>query len=60
MKLGKGKNQYIFNQTTMMAIIQQHLSYHTDQIVTSVETSGETFVVSMNDKPVPENKAESK
>ena len=54
MKLGKGHNEYHLNAATMAAILNEHLKYQTDQVVTSVScvnSAGmQTFIVSLEDK----------
>jgi flagellar biosynthesis chaperone FliJ len=54
MKLGKGNNEYHLNAATMVAILNEHLKYNTDQVVTGVSchnNSGlQTFIVQLEDK----------
>jgi hypothetical protein len=60
MKLGKGHNEYHLNTATMVAILNEHLKYSTDQVVTGFRyvgsSSSATFVVTLEDKR-PEEKA---
>ena len=61
MKLGKGNNEYHLNTATMVAILNKHLEYNTDQVVTGVlchnNNSGvQTFIIKLEDKR-PEEKA---
>jgi hypothetical protein len=60
MKLGKGNNEYHLNTATMVAILNEHLKYSTDQVVTGfryVGTGGSSvFIVTLEDKR-PEEKA---
>jgi len=55
MKKAVGRNHYHMNEATMIAILNEHFRYNTDQIVTSVKEKTEggcpTFVVTMDDKP---------
>lgn len=54
MKLGKGHNEYHLNTATMIAILNEHLKFQTDQVVTGVKcvsNSGmQTFIVKLEDK----------
>jgi hypothetical protein len=54
MKLGKGNNEYHLNAATMVAILNKHMEYSTDQVVTSVicaNSSGlQTFIIKLEDK----------
>jgi hypothetical protein len=54
MKLGKGHNEYHLNTATMVAILNEHLKYNTDQVVTGVScynSSGmQTFIIKLEDK----------
>ena len=54
MKLGKGYNEYHLNVATMVAILNDHLKYQTDQVVTGVchvNNGGmQTFIISLEDK----------
>jgi hypothetical protein len=60
MKLGKGHNEYHLNTATMVAILNKHMEYSTDQVVTGFRyvgsSSSATFVVTLEDKR-PEEKA---
>jgi hypothetical protein len=60
MKLGKGHNEYHLNTATMIAILNKHIEYNTDQVVTGVRYVGtgssSVFVVTLEDKR-PEEKA---
>ena len=54
MKLGKGNNEYHLNTATMVAILNKHIEYSTDQVVTGVtcvNSSGiQTFIIKLEDK----------
>jgi len=53
MKGGVGKNIYHLNTETMIAILNGHMQYSTDQVVTGVvcDVLQRTFVVTLEDKP---------
>jgi hypothetical protein len=58
MKLGKGHNEYHLNTATMVAILNKHMEYSTDQVVTGVtcvNSSGlQTFIIQLEDKKLDE------
>lgn len=58
MKDGKGTNHYLLNEATMIAILQGHLKYDTDQEVTSVKAKDQNgcvmFDVRLEEKKVKE------
>ena len=54
MKAGKGRNEYHLNAETMVAILNKHMEYQTDQVVTGVSCVNNagllTFIVLLDDK----------
>jgi hypothetical protein len=55
MKKAVGRNHYHMNTATMKAILNEHLRYSTDQVVTDVvaktEDGAPVFIITMEDKP---------
>jgi len=51
MKLGIGKNTAVINEATLVAILNSHYGYNTDQVVTNVTMKDGVFHVVFNDKP---------
>lgn len=54
MKGGKGRNEMHLNESTMINIMNKHIKYNSDQIVTAVRClagSSPMFIVVLDDKP---------